>query len=556
VNDRLSNLESRVDRLAQQISDLERRMSALDRKDVAAKGPPPGAVAPESDLSGVFALVGRTLLALGGAYLLRALTEAGVLPQIAGVSLAAVYAGAWIFFADRAGKRGRATSAAFHIGAAVVVAYPLIWETTVRLQLLGPGASAAALVGFGVAILAVARRHGLEPGAWVGVVAAELTAVALLFGTRAVVPFVGALVVFGLATLGLWAPRSSSSPSLGWVSAAVADLAVVLLTLGALVQNEGLSIPAAISVQLALFLGYTGVCLRRNLVEADGATVFEMAQSAAATLVGFGGAAALAKTTPSLATLLFIGMAGAFAGFWAAFRSPSSATSERNRVFFSALALAIVLIATGASMAQPAWLWAVLAVLSFALGRRIPGILLSAHGSVYLVAAAAASGLLELSLWTLLAPSTASWPPFTPAVLLVLAAATASLILGVPEASGGDWKRWARLPRALALSVALLGGSAGALVLLTPLVSADADMARLAALRTAVLSLASLALAAVSRGTRLNEARPLSLALLVLCGIKLVVEDFPRGRPETLFLGLGIYGAALILAPRLGRRTP
>ncbi|HEY7699226.1 MAG TPA: hypothetical protein VIE88_12470, partial [Vicinamibacteria bacterium] len=329
MNDRLSNLESRVDRLAQQISDLERRMSALDRKEVAARAPSPGAVAVESDFTGGFALVGRTLLALGGAYLLRALTEAGVLPQLAGVSLAAVYAGAWIFFADRAGKRGRSTSAAFHIGSAALVAYPLIWETTVRLQLLGTEASAAALVGFTVAILAVARRHGLEPGAWVGVVAADLTAVALLFGTRAVVPFVAGLVVSGLATLWLWESRSSS---LAWVSAAVADLAVALLTLGALVQSEGLSVPAAIAVQLILFVGYAGAALRRNLVETDGATVFEMAQSAAATLVGYGGAAALAKTTPELAAILFTGTAGAVAGYWAAFRSPSGAAPETNRI--------------------------------------------------------------------------------------------------------------------------------------------------------------------------------------------------------------------------------
>jgi hypothetical protein len=85
---------------------------------------------------------------------------------------------------------------------------------------------------------------------------------------------------------------------------------------------------------------------------------------------------------------------------------------------------------------------------------------------------------------------------------------------------------------------------------------AGADGARLAALRTAILALASVALAAVSSRTRLKEASWLSSAILVLGGIKLVVEDFPRGRPETLFLGLGFYGVALILASRLARRAP
>lgn len=557
MNDRLSNLESRVDRLARQVSDLERRISALDRREIAAQAPSSGALAPESDFTAVFSLIGRTLLALGGAYLLRALTEAGALPQLAGVSLAAVYAGAWIFFADRAGAAGRSTSAAFHIGSAALVGYPLLWETTVRLHTLGPSASASALVGFTVAILAVARRRELEPGAWVGVIAAEVTAVALLFGTRAVVPFVAAIVVSGLAALLLWESRGSA---LAWVSAAAADLAVALLTLGAVVQNAGFSITVALTVQLTLFVGYVGMFFRRNVVERKEATVFEMAQGGAATLIGYGGAAAVAETSPARALVLVIGLAGALAGYAAAFRSLSSVREWRTRFFFSGLALSIVLMATGTFLARPAWLWAILAVLCFALGRRIPAIALSLHGGVYLFAAAAASGLLQFSLWALAAPSTVSWPSLSSSSLLVVAAGIASLILGVPEAADWtNWGRWARLPRALALCVTLLGLSAGAMLLLSPTAAAGAagvDAARLAALRTAVLAVASVGLAALSRRTRMKEAAWLSYAVLVLGGIKLLVEDFLRGRPGTLFLGLGFYGVALILASRLSRRAP
>jgi hypothetical protein len=53
----------------------------------------------------------------------------------------------------------------------------------------------------------------------------------------------------------------------------------------------------------------------------------------------------------------------------------------------------------------------------------------------------------------------------------------------------------------------------------------------------------------------MKEAGWLSYALLALGGIKLIVEDFPRGRPGTLFLALAFYGAALILAPRLRQST-
>jgi hypothetical protein len=40
-------------------------------------------------------------------------------------------------------------------------------------------------------------------------------------------------------------------------------------------------------------------------------------------------------------------------------------------------------------------------------------------------------------------------------------------------------------------------------------------------------------------------------------GIKLVLEDFPQGRPATLFLSLALVGGALILVSRLlPRREP
>ncbi len=42
--------------------------------------------------------------------------------------------------------------------------------------------------------------------------------------------------------------------------------------------------------------------------------------------------------------------------------------------------------------------------------------------------------------------------------------------------------------------------------------------------------------------------------MLVAGGFKLLAEDFPAGRPLTLLVALALYGGALILAPRLGRK--
>jgi hypothetical protein len=36
-------------------------------------------------------------------------------------------------------------------------------------------------------------------------------------------------------------------------------------------------------------------------------------------------------------------------------------------------------------------------------------------------------------------------------------------------------------------------------------------------------------------------------------GLKMVVQDFQQSRPRTLFIALALFGAALIIAPRLRR---
>jgi hypothetical protein len=46
----------------------------------------------------------------------------------------------------------------------------------------------------------------------------------------------------------------------------------------------------------------------------------------------------------------------------------------------------------------------------------------------------------------------------------------------------------------------------------------------------------------------------LTYALLAAIGVKIAAEDLPKGRPATLFLALALYGAALVIAPRLTRR--
>jgi hypothetical protein len=58
----------------------------------------------------------------------------------------------------------------------------------------------------------------------------------------------------------------------------------------------------------------------------------------------------------------------------------------------------------------------------------------------------------------------------------------------------------------------------------------------------------------MSRHPRWPEVVWLLYPVLGLGAVKLVLDDLRRGRPATLFLSFVLYGAALILAPRIARR--
>ena len=109
----------------------------------------------------------------------------------------------------------------------------------------------------------------------------------------------------------------------------------------------------------------------------------------------------------------------------------------------------------------------------------------------------------------------------------------------------------------LALSVCEVGGlivSVGAAVF-AGIETPEPNLAVLAALRTAVLSVAAVTLALSSRYRRWPEARWLVYPVLVLVGIKLFVEDFPNGEPASLFVALAFIGSALLLVAPLLKRS-
>lgn len=157
MSDRLSRIEARLGGIDQALADVHRRIGALEALELRPSealrpGIPPTtseAISPllsagRPDVSSLVSLVGRTFVVLGGAYLLRALTESGRLPGRSGIVLGFAYAVVWFGAADRTSVT-RPLSGLFHGLAAVVISLPLLWEASAHFGLLSPAASAATL---------------------------------------------------------------------------------------------------------------------------------------------------------------------------------------------------------------------------------------------------------------------------------------------------------------------------------------------------------------------------------------------------------------------------
>jgi hypothetical protein len=86
--------------------------------------------------------------------------------------------------------------------------------------------------------------------------------------------------------------------------------------------------------------------------------------------------------------------------------------------------------------------------------------------------------------------------------------------------------------------------------------AAGADAAFVAASRTAVIAILAVALAWTGRRWSLQELTWFVYPVLIAGGAKLLWEDFHYDQPVTLFLALALYGSALIVTPRLMRKSP
>ncbi len=544
-----------IEALTEAVEELRRRIAALELRSVgvAAGGnvpqQPPSATIPTAELPdvspGILSALGRLLLGIAGAYLLRAITEAGLVPQLAGTILGLLYAAGWLVSSFRISTGNRLSVAMHGITAACIVA-PLLWEATVRFHTVSTVASASALALFVILGQAFAWQHDHSALAGVTAFAGSATALALIVATLDPVPFTVALMVAAaVVEFGAWCDRA-----LGWRwMVALACDSCVLLLVYLVSRPQGLPegyapVPiAAVGALLFVLVAiYVASIATRTLSRKTRIAWFELLQVAASAALAIGGGLRIAHGAGGVAILIGIACLGFAAACYPVAFSPLARAKPRN--FHAYATFAIVLMLAGGflttGIAVP--LWIALALVAAWLGALRRGNTLPLHSATYLLSAAAAAGLLAYSNHGL---------PLNATSLFCAAAAAIDygLILRVRKDRSLAWPD--RVPGAL-MAALLCWSSAG---LATGLLQrAHLDQPLASTLSTALIAAVAVALAWIGTRKGVRELLWILFPWMLFGAMKLATEDFQQGSPATLFVSLLLYGGTLIALPRLLRR--
>ncbi len=411
MDDRVARLDAAVAVLTDHVRTLELRLVALEWNGAAkgAESPPPVSTASGVEHVPVqqwLALVGRTLVVLGGAYLLRALTDSHIFTAPVGVALGLLYGAPWLVLAARAGARGAQLDALCHGLATALIGYPLVWEATVRFGVLAPAQSAAllgALTAAALVLSAVTRLHGL---AWVITFGALGSATGLALATGDWNSYTLLTIGLGLGTL--WLGYIRNWGELAWLPAAGANLMLVFATDHAALRAAP---NGALLLQALMFTAYIGSFAVRTLVETHRTTAFEATQSAAVVTVALGGCIYLLLSNGGAFPIGLAALALGLGAYAFAFGFVQRRRDSRTFSFWALFAL--VVTAIGTTVCAGAVLGSVVYAASAAtlavIARQRESLTLTLHATLCAIAASVGSGLVAIASVALVRPPAAGW---------------------------------------------------------------------------------------------------------------------------------------------------
>jgi hypothetical protein len=564
--DALARLTARIEALEQRICTLEHSPAKSASVSAAAalsasrltSPPTTGKAIPIAQDGGAFAVLGKAMLGIAGGYVLRAVAETGSFPKLAVVVLALGYAATWLIWAARVPVEARLASAVYAITAALILA-PMLWELTLRFQVLPPSVTAVVLGLFVITAYALAWKRSMTSVVWVTSVAAVLTTLALLIATHDLVPFVSALLFMALASE--VSADCNHWPSLRPLVAGAADLAVwILLYIYSGPENirsdyKSITPPLLIALGCVPFLIYGASIVFRTTRLRHKINFFEIGQAVVAFLLAAFSILRLGASAGAtvLGALCLLFSAACYALAYAYF---DRYHEERNYHVYATWSGALFLAGTSLCFSRvPLALGlSVAAVVGTLLGVRASRLTLEFHGLAWLAVAAYASGLLDYA-----GRALAGTFPGAPGWIVWIVAASAVLCY----AAGGRLRteRWNQ--RFLQLLSAILAVAAVITFLVSVLVWLAAvgmtpGASQIAVIRTLITCAVALALAFSGSRWQRTELLWIAYGILALVTAKLLFEDLQHGHPGSTAASIFLYAVALILVPRMaraGRRT-
>ncbi|MGC1451431.1 MAG: hypothetical protein WA830_15485 [Candidatus Sulfotelmatobacter sp.] len=565
---------SAVERLTEQVRELERRVAALEghpeklipaseSPDFALQRPRPPATwrgfPPAEVPGGAVPVLGKAVLGIAGAYLLRAIAESGAIPKLPVLIVAIVYASLWMVWAVRTHAANRFSGIAYGITSALILS-PLLWESTIRFQVLPPAFTAVVLVAFVVLALALTWRRNLQVIPWIATLASVITAVALIIATRELVPLTAALLAVALATE--VAACLEHRLSLRALPAVAADFAIWLLV-DVMTSPDGVPegyphiAPAAVILLcLTLFAIYGGSIAIRTFAQRRRITVFEIVQGVVAFLLAAFGVMRASHTSAAPALGVFALLLAAVC-YWGALSRFADETYARNRRVCATYAPTLFLVGGFLLFSTNVRvLFFCLAAVAASLAHaRTAKLSLGTHASFYLAAATAVSSLPHwaLSALTGTVPSAPDW-----AVWVVAVSAALCYALGSQRSQAALAQPKPRLLWVIPAGVTALAAAALAVVAIVWIAAArlESSPSRLSVVRTIVSCVLALSLGLLGSRWKHVELGWVAYAAVSFGTLKLLFEDLRFGNAASLVVSLLFYGLVLILLPRLTRRSP
>ncbi len=564
----LRSLELHIEALERRVDTVESRLAAAELPGVpptprplpapAPPSPPPAPASASLPQAGrLFQVLGKALFGIAGAYVLRAIEESSTLPRLLVAVAGIAYAFVWLLVAARA-RRSPSYIGAIYAGTAALILAPMLWELTLRFNVLPLPAAAVVVCGFALASLASAgfsprRVSDLAPVLRVTSFAAAVLALALAIASHVLVPFVAALLL--LSAVSEFAPACDRFPDLRAVFALAADLAIWILIYVYYAGPSGregfpeLRRLALFTSGLALFVLSAVSVAIRTLLRARPIELFGSLQTVIAFLLF---AVALADFGPSSAAPLLgvISFALSAACYAALFLVFAHAPARRNLLVFAAWA-AMLLFAGSFLCLSPRFsilLLVAAALAAMALGRRPLWAFFAYYGMAFLLAAALAAGALGF-----IAVAFAGVPAPPRASLALVAAAALLCYALAPYTDQRSWPRQTLLLALAALALALLAALLIAGLVFLVALCCSLGPHHLALIRTVVLCAAALAMVFGGARRQRRELTRIGYSLLTLTAVKLLAEDLRHGHLAYIAASIFLFAFALIAAPRLAR---